>query len=647
MALTNFVVRHGTTQATTAAATAEYRAIDTDLLIVESRFAFNGGAPDTSYTPAQVAKMKSEGTPIGGKAVVAYMSVGSIDSNRDQFASFASVAEAGAGEVTLRFWEKENGEYKILQPLIGWAQALKANGYDGVFLDVLNSYTNEAVRNLISPDQGEAYRIATNALIEIIVALEAALNPNPGDNFKIALGNNPDLLLHNAFPDADPEPEATPQVPQSTIDALKQLTDYVVVESLPIEAAEHHGVPAVRFFGDTLRILDVLGVKDGGTNGAYAFGKAKVLLVSYFDAGGQFDNGELATWRSLSLQIEAARLGIIPYVTPNFAPSDPNGNLAAGTNIEPFTATHPIFNLATEDANALMTRPGLMGLLGLGGNDYLSGSGAFETFNGGSGDDLIEARGGVDILYGAEGSDTLIGGKGDDRYINPTADDLIVELPGAAQGARDRIESDASFDLRTVRHVEDVILTGQHNVNATGNGGANRLTGNTGNNKLVGDSGNDTLDGLSRDDRLAGGKGDDSLTGGQGQDTLLGGPGADTLYGGRDNDVMDGGAQADLFRFDFTSGLSGNDTINGFETGLDRFDLSGRLFTNVGETNGNTSLTYAGGRIKIAGVTGLSLEEWNALVVPADSAGHDLPPEVLVSTWAEALHAARFDFDYR
>lgn len=84
-------------------------------------------------------------------------------------------------------------------------------------------------------------------------------------------------------------------------------------------------------------------------------------------------------------------------------------------------------------------------------------------------------------------------------------------------------------------------------------------------------------------DYMEGRGGDDTINGGRGNDTLLGGAGNDDITGARGKDVLSGGTgrdllisiadkSADVFVF---NGTSGADTIQGFEDGFDRIQISG------------------------------------------------------------------------
>jgi Ca2+-binding RTX toxin-like protein len=106
------------------------------------------------------------------------------------------------------------------------------------------------------------------------------------------------------------------------------------------------------------------------------------------------------------------------------------------------------------------------------------------TFIGGNGDDVFE---------GGAGNDTLNGGGGNDTYIvnAGSAGDTIVEL---ADGGTDTVRSAThSVDISAFANVENATLTGNLDLNITGNAGNNLLTGNAGNNVIDGGDGGDTV----------------------------------------------------------------------------------------------------------------------------------------------------------
>ena len=117
-------------------------------------------------------------------------------------------------------------------------------------------------------------------------------------------------------------------------------------------------------------------------------------------------------------------------------------------------------------------------------DNQLIGNALNNTLGGGVGNDFID---------GGTGADAMTGGMGDDVYVVDIAGDSVIEAAGSGTGGGiDTVQSSISFDLASRPDVENVILTGTANINATGNGLNNVLTGNAGNNIMAGGAGSDT-----------------------------------------------------------------------------------------------------------------------------------------------------------
>jgi Ca2+-binding RTX toxin-like protein len=245
--------------------------------------------------------------------------------------------------------------------------------------------------------------------------------------------------------------------------------------------------------------------------------------------------------------------------------------------------------IGDNNVNTLNGGDGADYLLGLAGNDVLTG---------GAGDDFLD---------GGKGADTMNGGSGNDTYIVDNVNDVEVELDSSND--IDTIQSSVSYTLPD--GVENMLLTGKANINATGNTLDNQLTGNNGKNVLDGGMGADHLiGGLGNDTYIIDNAGDViteasnagtdlvkvniadaggsytleanvenatlinsvafDLIGNGLANTLTGNAQANVLDGGAGNDKLIGGAGDDTYIVDLTSsGLSqdiiiesaGNDTL--------------------------------------------------------------------------------------
>jgi Ca2+-binding RTX toxin-like protein len=227
------------------------------------------------------------------------------------------------------------------------------------------------------------------------------------------------------------------------------------------------------------------------------------------------------------------------------------------------------------------------GFEGIRGSDFadkLTGDTGGNELLGLAGNDNLSGKDGNDTVDGGEGADAMAGGTGDDLYIADNAKDKATE---GSKAGEDLVQSSVTFVLAA--NIEDLELTGDGDINGTGNTSANELTGNDGDNVLDGKTGADTMtggegddsyvvddplddviedadggadtvttnqgkfidnvenyiftgkgpvtfDGGAADNKLVGTVQNDSLTGGLGNDTLDGGKGMDTLLGGNEND---------------------------------------------------------------------------------------------------------------
>jgi trimeric autotransporter adhesin len=108
-----------------------------------------------------------------------------------------------------------------------------------------------------------------------------------------------------------------------------------------------------------------------------------------------------------------------------------------------------------------------------------------------TGNTAINATGNTldNILTGNNGNNVLTGGAGNDTYIVQNIGDSVVE---ALNAGIDTVQSSVTWSLAATGNIENLTLTGNNNINGTGNALDNLLTGNSGNNVLTGGAGNDT-----------------------------------------------------------------------------------------------------------------------------------------------------------
>ncbi|MEP4197544.1 MAG: calcium-binding protein [Aliishimia sp.] len=242
-------------------------------------------------------------------------------------------------------------------------------------------------------------------------------------------------------------------------------------------------------------------------------------------------------------------------------------------------------------------------LAGGEGMDELHGGDGNDTVYGGLGDDVLHGDSGADELAGEDGDDILIGGNGDDRLWGSEGDDGLRGQNGADRigggNGDDKAWGGAGADTISGNAGTDMLHGGAGADQIWGGGGYDDIYGGADDDHLAGEDGNDTLRGGTGADAIRGGAGndiiygqmgDDDLRGGNAHDILFGGDGNDELTGGNGRDYISGGEGADILNdwedvdardvFAFSLGHTGvtqgtRDLVRGFDSGLDRIDLTG------------------------------------------------------------------------
>ena len=242
-------------------------------------------------------------------------------------------------------------------------------------------------------------------------------------------------------------------------------------------------------------------------------------------------------------------------------------------------------------------------------------------------DNTLIGNSGNNTLAGAAGVDVMLGGLGDDLYIVDNAGDVVSE---EEDEGIDTVEASVSYTLGD--HIENLVLTGSGNINATGNALDNVLTGNSGTNTLTGGLGNDTYivgsgdvvveaedegeDTVMSDASYTLGDHIESLvltgtgnidgTGNALDNTLIGNSGTNTLTGGLGNDTyIVGSGDVVVEREDEGEDTVMSDASYTLGDHIENLVLTGAGNINGTGNSGNNTITGNGGNNTLAGMGGL------------------------------------------
>lgn len=236
--------------------------------------------------------------------------------------------------------------------------------------------------------------------------------------------------------------------------------------------------------------------------------------------------------------------------------------------------------------------------------DFIDGGAGNDTIRAGAGDDVVQSSTGDDVIYGGAGNENIRWGLGDnvapgnDRIFGGEGGEGIGDLLNLwvvnadfTTGARVTFTSaEAGYATSTMGGVtsrvvftefenlwthraNDVVNAANANIGASNQG--IRMNTRWGNDVIVGSRGNDTIEG---------GEGRDTLTGGRGNDLIS----ANTEWY-NNNAPGDGHVDTLIFRAG-----DGNDTVLGFDVGVDILDVGNRSYNAV-ENNRGTLLSFANG----------------------------------------------------
>lgn len=398
----------------------------------------------------------------------------------------------------------------------------------------------------------------------------------------------------------DPDPYATGQNANDLNGSVLRID--VDADDFPNASRRNYAIPDDNPFADGI----------GGAVEVWAYGLRNPFRASVDRGTGELFIGDVGqnTWEEVNLGTPGANFGWSSLEGPD--PFPPGSPLPPGDDfVDPIYAYKHASGDGQSVTGGIVYRGPETGLQGR----YVFGdfvSGRIFAIDDRDGDGIWQR---IEIDNGGLAPGTLVGfaedasgtlfaiGLGFGADANGTLYRLRPGLPAGVIDAADTLDGGGGNDR---------IFAGAGDDSARGGSGDDLLQGMEGNDTLRGGVGADSVIGGNSNDSLLGDTGNDTLIGGVGQDTLSGGAGRDVLSGGFSADLLLGGKGADIFRYGAFSDSPGNavtDTIEGFETGRDRVDVSALVDGNFAFLGADAFLAGGGAQLRlVAAADGSTLE---------------------------------------
>lgn len=313
-----------------------------------------------------------------------------------------------------------------------------------------------------------------------------------------------------------------------------------------------------------------------------------------------------------------------------------NGYVQAGTQRLNFTGIERLHlgdgndvvrggNAAITPAHGSTPEHGLTVYAG-GGNDIINGTRLGDIIDGGAGNDRIYAGAGDDFIQSSTGNDLIYGGDGNDniRWGQGNFNEVVGNDTIFGGGGNDLInvwikdgytENGKGVQVTVNKIFEDGAMRGTAITDLGGERSTLRFQGfeqgwthegkdvvSGSNAQVLGTAG---MQWNTRwgDDRLTGTRGNDILEGGTGRDTINGGAGDDLISANQDYyRGADAAGDGDVDTLVFQRG-HGQDTVIGFDVGIDILQIQNRDTYTATQTDEGTLLTSTyGDSILMAGI---------------------------------------------
>lgn len=391
---------------------------------------------DIRLTPSQINTLHNQ-----DKTIFSYVSVGEAVTYRDYWEEngwdknppdLLLSKNPNWDSYNVKFWDPKWQEIVIEQ-----VERIAKAGYDGMYMDVVDVYTVDAVK--------DAYHGSSSArqemidFVKILSAHAKAISPD----FKLIANNAQDLLIDASY----------------------------------LKAIDGVGNESLYYSGNNSRV----NWTEGNLN----------LLELAMDAGKlildiDYPTSDAAQESFIKMAVED---GVIPFI----------GNRSLNGIID--STNYKINDILSDDWLELLDddgsptpaptpnpAPGSMingtqradNLIGTATNNRMDGKGGNDTVNGGNGNDTLQGGSGNDKLLGASGNDSVLGGVGKDSLYGGVGNDMLY-----GNEENDMLYGEAGNDILQGGAGNDVLRGGAGNDMLYGNQGNDVFNFSRGNGKDV------------------------------------------------------------------------------------------------------------------------------------------------------------------
>lgn len=383
---------------------------------------------DTGMSASQVKQLTDS-----GKTLFSYVSIGEAEDYRDYWKSAWNTQPPSfllgenpdwEGNYRVKFWDPA-----WQQIMLDRAAKVVAQGYKGMYLDVVDAYTVQQVQSAYGGSEASLRKEMESFVIKLSNHVKA-INPN----FKV--------------------------IPQNAVDLLGQNGEAGAANTAYLKAIDGVGVEDL-FYNDNSKSSwtkwDLEYIKLAQNAGKFVLATSyptqDALQADFVQSAVNSGLIPFVGTRGLDGRIDAENATILSKLPANWLEAITGSGTAVAEETPDTSADSALTLTGTSRGDVLSGKEGDDVLKGLTGNDKLYGNDGHDslrgdrdgdTLEGGSGNDSLVGGADHDSLQGNAGADTLDGGSGNDTLNGGKDNDILIGNTG-----NDRLSGDTGNDAMT------------------------------------------------------------------------------------------------------------------------------------------------------------------------------------------------------